>query len=374
MFFRNFAGTGLNCDINMAENDITFEVFRTIEPLKDIWESMDVAAANQIAAGMPPLYYSFYQTYTWNSFAARFHAAHRSLFKHIEFILMRKNGLPVAIVPLTVKEFPKKKVEFISWKTSGTNNAASLVNIPGCSEQIFNHLADYISIRYKAYAKRFYDLPKQTPFYDALCMRFPQAKCSSRESFHIPINRFAGYEDYFSSLSKRMRQNIRTAANHVADDGVATELKIFDSSCPPSKKYWLNLWKLLYIRKLDWKNKKHNLLSGILCQFKAYLQVRSGMTAASFKALSQSKLIVLEINGEPAAFTLVYRYDNRIIVPKLASNMKFSKYSPGILLLCDTIKWCFENGITDYDLSRGSEPYKHRMGAIAEPICRFLAR
>lgn len=51
------------------------------------------------------------------------------------------------------------------------------------------------------------------------------------------------------------------------------------------------------------------------------------------------------------------------MVPRLAINPKFSRYSPGIILINETMKLCeSEFGYTEFDLSKGIEQYKIAMG------------
>lgn len=89
---------------------------------------------------------------------------------------------------------------------------------------------------------------------------------------------------------------------------------------------------------------------------------------------SQFKVYVLEIDGTPAAFMIVYRHHNRLLMPKLAIDTTFSRYSPGILLILEASKMWIDEGIADFDMCRGDERYKKEMGGINEPLCRIDKR
>ncbi|MBR0256652.1 MAG: GNAT family N-acetyltransferase, partial [Synergistaceae bacterium] len=70
------------------------------------------------------------------------------------------------------------------------------------------------------------------------------------------------------------------------------------------------------------------------------------------------------IDGDIAAF--MYGYDNRRImsveIPRLAINDKFRFYSPGLLLVNETVKILMEKGYRSLNLCRGTEKYKFDMG------------
>ena len=58
------------------------------------------------------------------------------------------------------------------------------------------------------------------------------------------------------------------------------------------------------------------------------------------------------------------RTNNRILVPRLAINGNFSRYSPGIILINETVKYIKNemNNVNVFDLSKGAEQYKFVMG------------
>ena len=49
-------------------------------------------------------------------------------------------------------------------------------------------------------------------------------------------------------------------------------------------------------------------------------------------------------------------------------------HAPGILMLKEIMKWCYDRGVRDFDLCRGEEPYKQQMGAVNQPVCRVMAK
>lgn len=356
----------------MGTRNIQFEIFDSILPIKDIWEVFDREAKGKIGDGMLPIEYSFYQTYPWNKFVDDYYTVHKRMFKRLEYILVRADGVPKAIMPLRVTMFPKKKVEMTSWRTAGICNVVSPVNNE-VNADVMEALVAFMSERYKGYGMRLYDMPVDTPFAVALG-KLPGAKRKDRESYHIPLQEFENFDAYYASLSKKLRHNIQTRSNHFTHGDLSWELKMYDRKNPPTDEQWLRIWRIFYYRKLQWNDKTSNIFRRVACEWEARKEVKSGMKVASFKALDEARLFVFEINGEPAAFTFFYVSDGYIVVPKLAIDMRFRTHAPGILMLKEVMKWCYENGIKDFDLCRGNEPYKQQMGAVEAMITRIVRK
>lgn len=72
----------------------------------------------------------------------------------------------------------------------------------------------------------------------------------------------------------------------------------------------------------------------------------------------------VRINDTLGAFMVGYvNNDNAsVVVPKLAINDCYRHYSPGIILINETIKQLITRGIKELDLARGTERYKFVMG------------
>lgn len=91
-------------------------------------------------------------------------------------------------------------------------------------------------------------------------------------------------------------------------------------------------------------------------------------------SLQASELFVLTIDGQIAAFMHVYIHGKRVLMPKLAIDVSYSRYSPGILLVQETLKLLMERGMEDFDMCRGDERYKMEVGGIVEPLGTIAGR
>lgn len=180
----------------------------------------------------------------------------------------------------------------------------------------------------------------------------------------IEINN--NYEEYFKSLSKHVRQNVRTAYNRVARDGFEIKFNLYeDYSFNPKKckevktvfERYMNVYTHRQNRR--YKNGIKKIAKGILIKYFKY-----DYESAFY---SFSMLADITINGEVAAMAKCHKDLNQrqIIIPMLAINEDLYTYSPGIILVNELAKYVSaSNNINCISLGRGDEKYKYDMGGI----------
>lgn len=168
-------------------------------------------------------------------------------------------------------------------------------------------------------------------------------------AIHLPDN----YDEWFNSLAKHQRQNIRTAYNKVQKEGFAISLHRYDSSCRIPRPLWHNL-QLLY------EERHFSQLSPTKLWWQRQLNAYTHM----LRRLEGHRIYVLMHEGVPLAYLagIFSPVHSTLYVPRLCINMTFYRYSPGILLLCETIKCLVDEHTSTLDLMWGDEPYKYAMG------------
>ncbi|MBQ0022287.1 MAG: GNAT family N-acetyltransferase [Prevotellaceae bacterium] len=173
---------------------------------------------------------------------------------------------------------------------------------------------------------------------------------------NVCVNFDDDYERFNKSLSKSTRQNLRTAYNRINTDGRAMEFKTFRGGemCARDYKQFIDLYIERHAYRYNLKTsrlKKWFLLNQSFATLN-YIKNPNGMTAA------------LYIDGKLSAFMSGLIGDKcEFVVPRLSINEEFSFYSPGMLLLNETIKYFMANTqVRHLDLSKGEEPYKYKMG------------
>jgi len=175
--------------------------------------------------------------------------------------------------------------------------------------------------------------------------------------FQIPIA--SNYCDYFQSLSKSTRQNIRTSLNRLKKDGLTYSTDLFVNE-PVDRRTMIGIMTI-YNKRAAGRRKGfiRNLFVGISKRFFNPITLAIG-------GLKNSFCSVLYIDGKIAGFCAGFvQKGKKIVLPYLAINESFSRYSPGGLLITESIKYLTDNCEIEYfDLSRGGEPYKARYGGV----------
>jgi len=168
----------------------------------------------------------------------------------------------------------------------------------------------------------------------------------------------SSYDEWYKNLHKSCRQNLRTSYNRLKSDNVELSFKLFVNETP-SKKLWKDNISLFSKRILE----HTKLPKYLLCPMELFKR-----NEVFGKALYKAKNNIFAnvyLNGALAA-TLngVIANDGRAIITRLSIETSLGRYSPGGLLLNETInevstKYPF---IKSIDLSRGDEPYKYTYG------------
>ena len=183
------------------------------------------------------------------------------------------------------------------------------------------------------------------------------------ENTIIPFN---DYDSYKSGLSKNTKQNLRTAQNRLNRDNKKYEFHISLAECIDNEQI-KDCLKLYYDRQ---KTKYgvsflHQLAIKTL-DFNTRLLIKRKGVLANFL-----------IDGEVAAFMFGYinQRNHSLEIPKLAINEKFGFYSPGMLLVDNTVKYLANNtSIKNLDLCRGTEQYKLKMGGKIYPTYKYIVK
>ena len=194
---------------------------------------------------------------------------------------------------------------------------------------------------------------------------------TERTSYHVPLESFNNVDEYIGSLSKNIYKNIRKAYNHLKTDGRKMELKVYTRDNLPDNGYLYKLWRMYFIRKLAWNEKHTGVINMLVARIKAMLEVGGGCATQSLRKLEESRLYVLEIDSCPAAFMIVYTHQRHLLMPRLAIDIDFGRYSPGIIMLLEAVKLWLDEGFVDFDMCRGDERYKTDVGGVNEPLCRI---
>ena len=344
----------------MADN-ITFHQYNNLHDIEDSWRSLD-QQAERLSLGY--IHYTYYQTYEWNEFL--YHHTLRglgALTTAMRYDLTRVGGRPFAILPMAVTR-SSKKARIPSCRVGGVLNMVCPYPYEG-HEEVMEAIAAHLRSSCQGMTLSLADVPCCTAL--ARIMRTLSPDPIERTSFHVPLSQFASHEAYVASLPKNIYKNIRKAYNHLTTDGKTMELKVFDHAHQAPAHTLRHLWRFYFRRKMMWRSQKANALTHLTTTLKAIYEVKSGCATASLRQLPSAELYVLEIDHQPASFMIVYRHRDHLLMPRLAIDTSFGRYSPGILLILEAAKRWMTEGVVDFDMCRGDERYKKEMGGINEP-------
>lgn len=169
---------------------------------------------------------------------------------------------------------------------------------------------------------------------------------------------FGTYDEWFGSLSKSCKQNLRTANNRINRENKVLEVKTAIGEQPTEQMIVDNI-NLLSKRTIE-----HNKKSSLLFPLMKLLKGKEPFT----KALLESKRFIganVYLDGNVIAICNgVIANDGRAIITRLSIDTNYGVYCPGGIIINELIKAVIASGkpINSIDLSRGDEKYKYTYG------------
>jgi hypothetical protein len=202
---------------------------------------------------------------------------------------------------------------------------------------------------------------------ESLLCRYLLKSCEPKGTENcVCIDLADSYDSYLASLTKHSRHHVRTAYNRLQNEGAAISLKMFYKEPLPAEEYSqvMNMY-------LDRKDSRYELKGGIISK----LFIRNyDIATAAMKQLKDYVHFILYIDGKPVAFCcgFVSKDGSSVVLPRLAINSEYAKFSPGILLVSESINKLFELGtVNKFDMMQGDERYKYEMGGRAHLLYEF---
>lgn len=339
----------------IKHNNTVYTFYRTnnIFKLKRVWNQM-----------VDPQNGEVYLTYQYNSFCAKLFSLQNFLHtilgksnKQLVFIYGISEDNKTIIFPGVVDK-RKKKIFFLGEQYSsgaGYNDVIGNYDI-----NMWEAFIKYLNLQYGklngGYTLSLHDIIEKSVI--------PQ-KEKERPCVRIQIRRQeitdTFYDLWYSTMSKSSRQNLRTAYNRMKTDNVAFEMKTYDKLSLSDK---LKCFRLISKRSkqlngINEKKERNRIIRYIKDMYKLYFSISFYM----FNHSQRSQLTVLKLNHCVSACMITHNEYLRIVVPKLAIDTEYSRYSPGCVMISEYIKKIKSNESEFVlDLSRGAEKYKLSLG------------
>lgn len=91
-------------------------------------------------------------------------------------------------------------------------------------------------------------------------------------------------------------------------------------------------------------------------------------------AAGRMELLTLTIEGRPACCLIQFPTSAGVMLYNSGHDPALREWSPGVVALAMAIREAIGRGAKTYDLLRGREPYKYRLGAVDRPLYRITLR
>lgn len=286
-----------------------------------------------------------------------------------------KNGTAVAVVPL-LKRKTKGKTEL---RLRGAFTSAGILNAIYRKDWAYDDFVKLIGyIRKDIPNAKFCvgRLPQDSLFlrYAKTFWNLPDDTIKRQECVSIPIP--DSFDMWYQQLSKSVKQNYRTSLNRLKTDGLHFAVKSFWNQ--PMDRDRFHQTTKLYAQRLSEHNTKKRWMQKLI-EIPLRFQKTVNPMSHTFLQMDSCFDVELYIQEELAAVCCGYlTRPDRAMVPRFYINTKFSRYSPGGILIAEIIKMTTKTGLPVYngggggrithvrhlDLSRGAEKYKYNYGGV----------
>lgn len=166
------------------------------------------------------------------------------------------------------------------------------------------------------------------------------------------------FDAYLAGLDKKQRHEIRRKLRRAR--GAEAELIITDETrdLRADVDTFLDLLQKSTAEKSDWLNDERRAVFH--------------ETAAAAQANDTLQLMLLQVEGQPAAALFNFDYNGRVWVYNSGLDPDaFGYLSSGVVLTARAIERAIDQGRREFDFLRGNETYKYRFGATDTEIFRI---
>lgn len=301
---------------------------------------------------------TLFQSFEWNKMLLQYYVPKDTKFYCSLYAVVKKNGHTCMIAPLWIikkgfKLINKKGVYFL-----GRDSFSDYLNFiyKDFDSKVLDFLLLDIHIKFNQKKFILEQLNENTSSFKYIngSYRINENKQEPCVNLHLPLN----IEDYNNILSKHARQNLRTAKNRVTKDHLSIVYD-FDNTIV-DKKACMDIRE----SKLSVQYNKISLLKKYKYRFLNRLHFHFPRFYPIYN-YSASRIMTATINNDLCAF-FNYAYDEshkKIVIISAGTNLKYARYSPGILLMYNFIIQIIQKKeYKDVDFTRGNEPYKYTLG------------
>jgi CelD/BcsL family acetyltransferase involved in cellulose biosynthesis len=168
------------------------------------------------------------------------------------------------------------------------------------------------------------------------------------------------WEDYLGQLDAHQRKELRRKLKNAVGDGAA-ELVTSPLVDAPA----------FLRRTLDWMEAGGGEKAAAVREF-----VRPLMESAGIALMREGRmeLLTLRIEGQPAAGLIQFPAPTGPMLYNIGYDARLKQWSPGVVATALAICRAIEQGQSTYDLLRGREEHKYRMGGVDRALHRLTLK
>jgi CelD/BcsL family acetyltransferase involved in cellulose biosynthesis len=285
---------------------------------------------------------------------------HNKINNELKILVAEKNNEIIGIAPLYIQKskafkfIPVKKLCFLGGEIS--DYLDFIIKEDSDKDEIFKLFINFIFNEIKTDEICFKQINSSYPnFY--LWKKYIGSRNidfqSYRECWRIDFDKFAGYEDYFSQLSKSHKRSIKARQKKLNTEVKSHEF-IFKSDISQEEMdviSAINIKRQKFLYEEKCKTKR-------FCYFTDKQKTDFIYDYFCNGDLNDKFLSALKCNGEIASYILCLKNKESLYLWNMAFNPDYEFCSPTKILVNETIKYSFEKGLSYFDFLRGNDPYK----------------
>ncbi len=180
---------------------------------------------------------------------------------------------------------------------------------------------------------------------------------SEQNTWRIPLP--ATWDDYRNQLSKPNRRHVRVLQERYVEPGLI-QVHVAQTADDLDK-----AWSVL----VDLHQRRRHELGQPGCFASPRFARFARQAAENFLQHDALELLWIEHDGAPLAAQLAFLGPGATYAYQVGIESAKRDLSPGWLVHTESIKRAIAQGRTAFDLLRGDEEYKHRLGAKPHPLC-----
>ena len=312
--------------------EISFDYFKSI---KSEWNNLVLADREATIFDSWEWLYSFWKIYG------------KEYFKPF-IILVEKAGQIIGAAAFRLDKLRLKflDVNILNFLAQGiVSDYNNILSLKECKVSIVENIVNYIK------NKEFWDVAVLSDIPDSVLVNKKLIddlglKVQSSKSQVYYINLPKNWDSYYYSLGKKLKKNIRRCRNLLNRKG---KLEYYFTNTPTVSEF-RTFAKLHQMRM-------HSLgRPGVFADSQVY-KFHEQLINLKTKWVNLQFLL---FNGEPIAGIYGFIFKKRFYCYLAGLDPKYSRYSVGTFLLSESIKYCINNNLEEYDFLRGVEKYKYR--------------